>query len=67
MSAEDYNRQRDVIEMQSHGKISPIRQLLEQLFDMVVRLDREASFGVSYAHQVGEIGGYMNCSISDGL
>ena len=38
MGAEDYKRKRDAIEMQSHGKISPIRELLEQLFDMVVRL-----------------------------
>ncbi len=30
------------------------------MLDTVVRLDREASLGVSYGHRVGEIGGYTN-------
>ena len=67
MSIEEYNRQRDAKEMQSQGKLSPIRELLEQLFDMVVRLDHEGRFGASYAPRVGEVGGYRNGYIPDGV
>ena len=67
MSIEDYNRQRDVKDIQSQGKLSPIRELLEQLFDMVVRLDHEGRFGASYAPRVGEVGGYRNGYVPDGV
>ena len=66
MSIENYKRHRDAQEIQSDGKLSPIRELLEQLFEMVVRLDREASLGVSYAHRVGDIGGYRSGYLPDG-
>ena len=36
MSIEDYKRQLDAQTLQFHGKLSPFRELLEQLFDMVV-------------------------------
>lgn len=48
------------MEIQSHGNISLARKLLEQLVDMVVRLDQETRHGVIYSHRVGEIGGYRN-------
>ena len=67
MSIEDYNRQRDVKEVPSQGKLSPIRELLEQLFDMVVRLDHEGRFSAGYAPRVGEGGGYGNGYIPDGV
>ena len=50
MSIEDYTRQREVMEMQSQGKVSKVGELLEQLYDMVVRLDREARLGVNCGH-----------------
>ena len=37
MSIEDYKRHLDAQALQSHGKLSPSRELMEQLFDMVVR------------------------------
>ena len=37
MSIEDYKRRLDALALQSHGIVSPFRELLEQLFDMVVR------------------------------
>ena len=46
--------------MQSQDKVSPVRELLEQLFDLVVRLDCEARLGLSYGHKAGEIGVYGN-------
>ena len=68
MSIDEYNRQRDAKGTQSQGKLSPIRELLEQLFDMAVRrLDHETSFGVSYVPRVGEIGGYRNGYKPDGV
>ena len=37
--------------MRSQGKVSPVRELLEQLFDMDVRLDCEAKLRVSYGQK----------------
>ena len=36
------------------------RELFEQLFDMIVRLDHEAYFGVDSGHSLGDIGGNRN-------
>lgn len=50
MSILEYKRQRNAMEVQPIGNHSPFREVLEQLeqlFDMVVRLDREVSRGVS--------------------
>ena len=55
------------METRSQGKVSPVRELLEQLFDMVVRLDCEARLGVSYGHKAGEIGVYGNGYKPDGV
>ena len=46
MSIEDSKRHLDAKASQSHGKLSPFRELLDQLIDMFVRLDREAHLGV---------------------
>ena len=67
MRIEDYKRQRDAMEVPSHGNLSPFREVLEQLLDTVVRLDREASLGGGYSHQVGEIGGHRNGYKPEGL
>ena len=53
--------------MRSQGKVSPVRELLEQLIDMVVCLDREARLGVSYGHRAGETGVYGNGYKPDGV
>ncbi len=67
MSIKDYKRQRSAMEVPSQGNFSLFKELLEQLFDMVVRLGREASLGGSYGHRVGEIGGYRNGYKPEGL
>ncbi len=67
MNIEDYKRQRDAMKFPSQENLSPFKELLEQLFDMVVRLDREACLGGSYGHRVGENGGYRNGYKTDGL
>ncbi len=38
-------RQRDAMEVPSHGNLSPFKELFEQLLDSVVRLDRDPSLG----------------------
>ena len=58
MSIEDYKRHLDAQALQSHGKLSPSRELLEQLIDMVFRLDREAYLGGGTDHRAGDISGY---------
>ena len=60
MSIEDFKRQLDVNELQSYGKHSPFREMLEQLIDTLVRLDREAYVGVGYDHRVSDVSGYRN-------
>ena len=47
MSIEDYKRDLDALALRSHGKLSPFTELLEQLIDMLVRLDHEAYIGVN--------------------
>ena len=66
MSIEDYKRHLDAQALQSHGKLSPVRELLEQLIDMVFRLDREAYLGVGADHRAGDISGYRNGYNPDG-
>ena len=66
MSIDDYKRQLDAQALQSHGKLSPFRELLEQLFDMIVRLDRKAYLRVGSNHRLGDIGGYRNGYNPDG-
>ncbi len=68
MNIEDYKRQRDAMEELSQGNLSPFKELLEQFFVMVVRLDRETCLGGSYGHGVGENGGgYRSGYKPDGL
>ena len=66
MSIEDYNRHLDARALQSNGKLSQSRELLEQLIDMVFRLDREAYLGVDTDHRAGDISGYKNGYNPDG-
>ena len=62
MSIEDFKRQLDANELQSYGKHSPFREMLEQLIETLVRLDREAYVGVGYDHRVSDVSGYRNGS-----
>ena len=55
------------MEIRSQGKVSKVRELLEQLYDMVVRLNREARLGVSCGHRAGENGVYGNGYKPDGV
>ena len=66
MSIEDYNRHLDAQALQSHGKLSPSRELLEQLIDLVFRLDREVYLGVAADHRAGDISGYRRGYNPDG-
>ncbi len=54
MNIEDYTCLRDAMELLSQANLSPLGELLEQLFDMVVRLGCEICLGRSYGHRVGE-------------
>ena len=60
MSIENFKRQLDTKELQSYGKHSPFREMLEQLIDTLVRLDREAYVGVGNDHRVSDVSGYRN-------
>ena len=60
MSTENFNRQLDAKESQSYGKHSPFREMLEQLIDTLVRLDREAYVGVGNDHRVSDVSDYRN-------
>ena len=66
MSIEDYKRHLDAQALQSHGKLSPSRELLEQLIDMVFRLDREVYLGVGADHRAGDISCYRHGYNPDG-
>ena len=66
MSIEGYKRQLDAQALQSYGKLSPFRELLEQLFETVVRLDIEVYLRVGSDHRLGDIGGYRNGYNPDG-
>ena len=67
MIIEDYIRHLDADALRSHGKLSPSRELLEQLIDMVFRLEREAVLGMNYDHQAGQNGSYTNSFKSEGI
>ena len=54
MCIEDYKRHIDAQALQSHGKLSPSKELLEKLFVIVVRLDREVYLGVGADHGAGD-------------
>ena len=66
MSIEDYKCHLDAQALQSHGKLSPSRELLEQLIDMVFRLEREVYLGVGADHRAGDISGYRHGYNPDG-
>ena len=54
-------------DMRYQGKLVPLSTFLEKLFDMLDRLDHEASLRLIDRHRVGEIGGYWNDYKSDGV
>ena len=56
MSIENFRRQLEAKELQPYGKHSPFREMLEQLIDTLVRLDREAWLGESCGHRARENG-----------
>ena len=60
MSIKDFKRQLDAKELQSYGKHSPAGEMLEQLIDTLVRLDREAYVGVGNDHRVSDVSGNRN-------
>ena len=66
MSIEDYKRPLDAQALQFHGKLFPSRELLEQLIDIVFRLDREVYLGVGADHRAGGVSGYRHGYNPDG-
>ena len=48
MNLEDYKRLHEALEIPSQGTDSPYRELLEKMFEVVIRLEREAVLGMNY-------------------
>ena len=67
MNLEDYKRLHEALEIPSQGTGSPFRELLEKMFEVVIRLEREAVLGMNYDHRVGRNGSYANSFKSDGI
>ena len=60
MNLEDYKRLHEAMEVTSQGTGSPFRDLLEKMFNEIVRLERESTRGVNYDHRVGDSVSYTN-------
>lgn len=56
MKLEDFKRLHEAMEIPSHGTGPPFMDLLENMFDEIVRLERGATRSLSYDQQVGENG-----------
>ena len=67
MNLEDYKRLHEAMEVPSQGTGSPFRDLLEKMFDEIVRLERESTRGVSYDHRVGDSVSYTNSYKQNGI
>ena len=67
MNLEDYKRLHEALEIPSQGTDSPYRELLEKMFKVVIRLEREAVLGKNYDHRAGQNGSYANSFKSDGI
>ena len=66
MNLEDYKRLHEAMELRSQGTGSPYRELLEKIFEVVIRLECEAVLGMNYEHQAGQNGRYTNSFKSEG-
>ena len=67
MNLEDYNRLHEALEIPSQGTGSSFRELIEKMFEVVIRLEREAVLGMNYDHRVGQNGSNANSFKSDGI
>ena len=67
MNIEGYKRLHEAMEILSQGTCSPYRDHLENMFNEIVRLEREASRSVNYVSRVSENGSYMNSYRSKGV
>ena len=67
MNLEDYKRFHKALEIPSQGTGSPYRELLEKMFEVVIRLEREAVPGMYYDHRAGRNGSYTNRFKSEGI
>lgn len=55
------------MEIPSQGTGSPYRERLEKMFEVVIRLEPEASPEMNYDHRAGENGGLTNSYKSEGV
>ena len=60
MNLEDYKRLNETMEIPSQGTGSSFRELLEKMFKVIIRLEREAVLGMNYNHRVGQNVFYTN-------
>ena len=67
MNLEDCKPLDEALEIPSKGTGYPYRELLENMFEVVIRLDREAVLGMNYDHRAGQNGSYTNSFKSDGV
>ena len=67
MNLEDSKRLHEALVIPSQGTGSPFRELLEKMFEVVIRLDRESVLGMNYDHRAGQNGGYTNSFKSYGI
>ena len=67
MNIEDYKRLHEAMEIPSQGTGSPYRELLEKMFKVVIRLERQANPEMNYDHQAGENGSFTNSYKSEGV
>ena len=67
MKLEDYIRLHESMEIPSQGVVSPFMNLLKNMFNEIVRLEREATRGVNCDHWRGENGSYTNSYKRNGI
>ena len=67
MNTEDYKRLHEALEIPSQGTGSPYREMLEKMFEVDIRLEREAVLEMNYDHRAGRIGSYTNSFKSEGI
>ena len=56
MNLEDYKRLHEALEIPSQGTGSPYREMLEKMFKVIIRLEREAVLGMNYDHRASRNG-----------
>ena len=67
MNLEDYKRLHEALEIPSQGTGSPYRELLEKMFEVIIRLEREAVLGMKHDHRADRNGSYTNSFKSEGI